>query len=98
MVGGASTEETRAYLQDRLCLLAKVLFYGLGGVVLFSGYFIYELYPHIRPALATHIFMGSVAGVGALGLTWRSFRVDGRAPVTRSSSMLITVDLGARGA
>jgi serine/threonine-protein kinase len=71
MVGGGTAEERRAYLQDRLGVLSKVLFWGLGAVVLISGDLIYEVYPEIRPRLATYILLGSIAGLVALGLTWR---------------------------
>ncbi len=82
VVGGASTEETRAYLQERLVALSKVLFWGLGGVTLFSGELVYELYPHIRPALATHIFIGSSIGVALLGLTWQLVLVRRALPLS----------------
>jgi serine/threonine-protein kinase len=75
-------------LQARLALYSKVLFWGLGGVTLFSGELIYELYPRIRPALATPVLLGSSAGVAVLGLIWRL--VLARRP--RSRRVLHAVD------
>jgi serine/threonine-protein kinase len=71
MAAGPSSEESRHYLQERLILLSKALFFGLGGVAVFSGQVIYLLYPPIRPPHANWIFLASMSGVALLGITWR---------------------------
>ena len=64
------TEETRAYLQTRLALFAKVMFWSFVTLLVFiSG--MYWQYPHIVPARNNEVFAGAAVGLTGMAALWR---------------------------
>lgn len=64
------TEETRAYLQTRLALFAKVMFWSFVTLLVFiSG--MYWQYPHIVPARNNEVIAGAAVGLTGMAALWR---------------------------
>ena len=70
--GSARDEESRAFLQSRLTVLSKLMFWSF--VVLLGGMVaLYRQYPSIEPRDNDRIYMIGTAGVFVLGVIWRGF-------------------------
>jgi eukaryotic-like serine/threonine-protein kinase len=71
---GSDDEESRAYLQSRLSVLSRLMFWSfavlLGGMVL-----LYRRYPEIEPKDNGRIYVIAGAGVLILAVVWRGFLV-----------------------
>jgi serine/threonine-protein kinase len=67
---GSSEEESRAYLQTRLTVLYKVMFWCF---LLLIGFLwsVYETYPDIRPANQTYVNITFVTGLAIQAYIWR---------------------------
>ena len=65
----ATSEEMRAYLQERLALLSKLSFW-IFWILVFFVHGLYEIYPELRPARVEIVDLFSVSGLVVLGLIW----------------------------
>jgi eukaryotic-like serine/threonine-protein kinase len=65
----ATSEEMRAYLQERLALLSKLSFW-IFCILVFFVHGLYEIYPELRPARVDIVDLFSVSGLVVLGLIW----------------------------
>jgi hypothetical protein len=65
----ATSEEMRAYLQERLALLSKLSFW-ISLVLVFFVHGLYEVYPELRPARVEIVDLFSLSGLVGLGLIW----------------------------
>src|SRR5690349_18865563 len=65
----ASSAETRAYVQQRLTLFVKMMFWISW---LLIGFLIgaYEIYPNARPAGADYVHPVAICGLIIMGLIW----------------------------
>jgi serine/threonine-protein kinase len=73
--GGSSEEESRAYLQTRLTVLFKLMFWCFVALVLFLAA-AYHRYPDIEPALQRPYVYGAFAlGLAILAFLWRGLLV-----------------------
>ncbi|HEU5058871.1 MAG TPA: serine/threonine-protein kinase, partial [Kofleriaceae bacterium] len=66
----ATSEEMRAYLQERLALLSKLSFW-IFWILVFFVHGLYEIYPELRPARVDIVDLFSVSGLVVLGLIWQ---------------------------
>ncbi|NVB84438.1 MAG: serine/threonine protein kinase [Kofleriaceae bacterium] len=72
--GQAHDEESRAFLQSRLTVLSKLMFWSF--VVLLGGMVaLYRQYPSIEPGDNDSIYAIGAAGVLVLAIIWRGFLV-----------------------
>ena len=74
---GSNEEEARTYLQSRLVVFSRLMFWSFVGLLAFLS-LMYTLYPSITPARNREIFAGSAVGVGLLAVIWRVFLVRRR--------------------
>jgi serine/threonine-protein kinase len=85
---GSDDEESRAYLQSRLTVLSRLMFWSfavlLGGMVL-----LYRQYPGLEPEDNGRIYVIAGAGVLILAVVWRGFLVRRELKVRT----LYTIDL-----
>jgi eukaryotic-like serine/threonine-protein kinase len=91
ILGGASggEPEARAYLQARLAVLWKVMFWAFVSVVALQA-MLYELaYPAIRPQLQDWVYVVAACGLGGMAIVWRALL--GRRPLALGT--LYVVDL-----
>src|SRR5438309_11787368 len=66
--------ESRAYLQERLVVLSRLLFWSF--VALLAGMvMLYRTYPQIEPARNNAIYSIAIAGMVVLGSIWRGVLV-----------------------
>src|SRR5439155_21922906 len=63
-------EESRAYLQTRLVLLSKLMFWSFA-VLLAGMVLLYWRYPAIEPHDNRTIYKGAFVGLAVLGVMWR---------------------------
>ena len=73
VLGGSSTsdEEARAYLQARLAVLYKVMFWAFVFIVAVQ-WVLYELmYPTVRPRYQSAVYVVASCGLAIMGLIWR---------------------------
>ena len=66
---GATTEELRAYIQERLALLSKLAFWIFLILVVFV-HGLYEIYPQLRPRRVAIVDAYAISGLVVLGLMW----------------------------
>ncbi len=69
-MGSSTEEEGRAYLQERLELLSKLMFWSFAALIAFIR-LMYWRYPAIEPARNTWIMGISVGGLVVLAVIWR---------------------------
>ena len=68
--GTTSEEEARAYLQTRLTLFSKLMFWSFVVLVAFLAA-MYWRYPEIKPTDNDIIFTGAFVGLGIMAVIWR---------------------------
>ncbi len=73
-------EESRAYLQQRLSVLSKLMFWSFI-VLLGSMLGLYTRYPQIEPADNNNIYIIATIGVLTLAIIWRGFLVRRQLPL-----------------
>ncbi len=66
---GATTEEMRAYVQERLALLSKLAFW-ISWILVVFVHGLYEIYPRLRPARVAIVDTYAISGLIVLGLIW----------------------------
>jgi hypothetical protein len=66
---GSSEEESRAYLQTRLTLLFKLMFWCFSTLLAFLAS-MYVLYPAVRPEYNDYVAAGFIFGLVNLGVIW----------------------------
>ncbi|MBA3541032.1 MAG: protein kinase [Deltaproteobacteria bacterium] len=70
----ARSEEARTYLQGRLVVLSRLMFWSFV-VLLGSLTLLYWVYPEIEPAQNHVIMAGSTGGLATLAILWRGFLI-----------------------
>src|SRR6187399_1478331 len=83
----ATSEEMRAYLQERLALLSKLAFW-IFWILVFFVHGLYEIYPDLEPERVEIVDVFSVSGLLILGVTWHFALRKGRS----SLRLLYTID------
>ena len=79
-LGMARDEESRAYLQQRLNLLSKLMFWSF--VVLVGGMFgLYAQYDYLKPDKQNDIYIFATCGVVVLAIIWRGFLARRELPI-----------------
>ena len=78
----ATSEEMRAYLQERLALLSRLSFW-IFCILIFFVHGLYGIYPELEPARVELLDLFSVSGLVVLGLIWH-FALRRRRPSQRA--------------
>src|SRR5689334_16918912 len=91
----ASSAETRAYVQQRLALFVKTMFWISWGLI---GFLIaaYEVYPDARPRGADYVHPVAICGLILMGLIWIT-QLSRRQPpleVLYAIDLVVTVGIG----
>lgn len=76
-----SDDEARAYLQARLTLFSKLMFWSLVALLGFIAG-MYEAYPDIAPAQSKLTFTGATVGLGIMAVIWRVILVRQKLSIT----------------
>src|SRR5262245_22553995 len=66
----SASEETRAYLQARLVVMSKIMFWSFAFLLLVIWVF-YSLYPHIQPKHNRYVYLIAAVGLAQLAVIWR---------------------------
>ncbi len=86
--GQQSEEEARAYLQERLAVFSKALFWSFVALVIFL-FAMYTLYPDIQPHNQGLIYGTATLALAILAFLWRGVLIRG----VRSMDTLYRIDL-----
>jgi eukaryotic-like serine/threonine-protein kinase len=78
---GSSAEAARGYLQTRLTLFSKLMFWSFIALLVFLTA-MYERYPHIKPRDNAVIFVGASLLLGVMAFLWRVILVRRALSVT----------------
>jgi len=65
----ATSEEMRAYVQERLALLSKLAFW-IFWILVFFVHGLYEIYPELKPRRVAIVDIYAISGLVILGLIW----------------------------
>jgi serine/threonine-protein kinase len=89
----ASSAETRAYVQQRLALFVKTMFWISWGLI---GFLIaaYEVYPHARPQGADYVHPVAICGLIFMGLIWITQLARRQPPLEVLYAIDLVVTLG----
>jgi serine/threonine-protein kinase len=79
---GSSDEDSRRYLQERLNVLSKLMFWAFIALVV-TMLALYRRYPDIRPQRQREIYIVSVAGLVLLVIIWRGLIVRTKLSLTQ---------------
>ena len=71
---GSSAEDVRGYLQTRLTLFSKLMFWSIVALLVFLTA-MYRIYPRVEPKDNNIIFAGATALLGAMAVLWRAVLV-----------------------
>jgi eukaryotic-like serine/threonine-protein kinase len=69
-LGMSTDEESRAYLQERLVLLSRLLFWSFAALLV-GMVLLYRAYPKIEPIENRTIYETALVGLAVLGIIWR---------------------------
>jgi len=86
--GRQSGEEARQYLQQRLAVFSKALFWSFVALVIFL-FVMYASYPSIEPHNQSIVYGTATLALAILAFLWRGLLVRG----ARSHEMLLQIDL-----
>jgi len=89
----SNEEESRAYLQTRLTVYAKAMFWSFVVLLTFLGA-MYWIYPETEPRYNKYIFCGATVGLAAMAFIWRVMLVRRTLPLRTLFSIDMTFAVG----
>ena len=94
---GSSDDDARAYLQTRMTLFSKLMFWSIVALLVFLTA-MYEIYPEVKPAQNHIIFAGAAALLGVMLVLWRIVLVRRALSVRALYGLDVVYALGIGGA
>src|SRR5690349_6765810 len=76
-----SVAESRAYLEARLSVLFKLMFWSFVALLAFLA-LLYRIYPEIEPVHDSTVFAISAVGLAIMAVLWRVLLVRGKLSLT----------------
>jgi serine/threonine-protein kinase len=86
-------QETRAFLQERITLLFKLMFWSLSALIGFLAG-LYTLDPDNAPALRQWVYLQSAIGLGSMAFIWRMLLVRRPLPLRMLHALDLVYSLG----
>src|SRR5690242_12293812 len=90
----SSEDESRAYLQERLTSLFKLMFWSFAVLTLFLAV-IYETYDGLGPRLQKYVYLSLAFGLSMMALLWRGVLVRRELTIRQLHALDLFFTIGA---